>query len=72
MTCKHCGAIINGIKCDYCGSLIDGVKEIRLNVKTRMPDGFERDANGMLKKDYGKEMIEITCLGDKTRRFIEY
>lgn len=72
MKCKNCGAELNNDKCEYCGTFYG--EELR-SVEVKIHQIFEgygvRDANGRIHPCKPKEIIEITCIGDRERKFIE-
>lgn len=70
MTCKNCGAVMNGFKCEYCGQYLDGMREMRITQRMFCGTPY-RDKDGRMHRCKVKDMVEVTCIGDTERHFIE-
>lgn len=72
MKCKNCGANLDHNYCEYCGTFYgEELRGMRMDFRSIMSEYGERDESGRLKPCEPKEILEITCLGEKERKFIE-
>ena len=78
MKCKNCGAELNNGKCEYCGSVFaEDTRFFTLKPTSSYLDLIHKIAlkgNPYREDDsrmHKAEMIEVTCIGDTERHFIE-
>ena len=72
MKCKNCGAELNNGRCEYCGSFFgEELKKVEITAHQIFSEYGARDVNGRLIPIKPKEIIDVTCIGDKERHFIE-
>jgi len=72
MKCKNCGANLDHNYCEYCGTFYgEELRKITINTRQIFDNYGVRDVNGRLKPVYPHEVIEVTCIGDTERHFIE-
>lgn len=64
MKCRNCGANLEHGYCEYCGSFYGESRRIMQAI----PD-VERDDR--MHKARVKDVIEVTCIGDEERHYIE-
>ena len=86
MKCRNCGAELNNGRCEYCDSVFPEYVDkwiikppvvdpaIVADAIKRTPifrTNPYRDDDSVMHKCEIKETLEVTCLGDTERRFIE-
>ena len=83
MKCRNCGAELNNGRCEYCGAVFaEDMRIFHLKQPTLDASEFEKiirqiretackPDDSVMHKIRVKDVIEVTCIGDTERHFIE-